>query len=64
MVGAVNGEDELAKQDAVNLLEAIAEAAVQIEAETPAKERKTRKKKDDVEADEPVALEGESETGA
>ena len=64
MVGAVNGEDELAKQDAINLLEAIAEAAVQIEAETPAKERKTRKKKDDVEADEPVALEGESETGA
>ena len=64
MVGAVHGEDELAKQDAINLLEAIAEAAVQIEAETPAKERKTRKKKDDVEADEPVALEGESETGA
>ena len=52
LVGAVNGEDELAKQDAINLLEAVAEAAVQIEAETPPKERKPRKKKDDVEADE------------
>ena len=51
LVGAVNGEDELAKQDALNLLEAVAEAAVQIEAETPVKERKPRKKKDDVEAD-------------
>ena len=57
LVGAVNGEDELAKQDAINLLEAVAEAAVQIEAETPAKERKPRKKKDDVEA-------GDAETGA
>ena len=50
LVGAVHGEDELAKQDAINLLEAVAEAAVQIEAETPVKERKPRKKKDDVEA--------------
>ena len=57
LVGAVQGKDELAKQDAINLLEAIAEAAVQIEAETPAKERKPRKKKDDVEA-------GQAETGA
>ena len=57
LVGAVNGEDELAKQDAINLLEAIAEAAVQIEAETPAKERKPRKQKDTVAA-------GDAETGA
>ena len=47
LVGAVHGEDELAKQDAINLLEAVAEVAVQIEAETPVKERKPRKKKDD-----------------
>ena len=57
LVGAVTGEDELAKQDALNLLEAIAEAAVQIEAETPAKERKPRKQKDTVAA-------GDVETGA
>lgn len=57
LVGAVHGEDELAKQDAINLLEAIAEAAVQIEAETPAKERKPRKQKDTVDA-------GDAETGA
>ena len=57
LVGAVNGEDELAKQDAINLLEAVAEAAVQIEAETPPKERKPRKKKDTVTA-------GDAETGA
>ena len=57
LVGAVNGEDELAKQDAINLLEAVAEAAVQIEAETPPKERKPRKQKDTVTA-------GDAETGA
>ena len=47
LVATLEGEDVLAKQDATSIVEAIAEAAVQIEAETPPKERKPRKKKED-----------------